>query len=430
MWLIDRGSNGLGESRITLPEPVRTALVRWYSGEGSRGDEEAGIILVQQARKGAKWLACDCLPTGQLPPILTPAFLSEAETYYLRRLTNITRPEHDARCPFFRDQVTNRITQTRSPQTPAEPPDGYFEVVKPAPQKLAQRPGGDISDDRTRNASVPKLARLLWRLIASARLNIVPARGLERAERSITDEFAAFRAVAAKIEIAPGIELGRALWTHGQALHSQRAYAGIRALERQWPQGHAPQGFLLVFAQAFRGSTLYVAGCDPLSIANRVQSPSVRDDPIKGPYLGLVVISKLPEAHGYAALSAYAQPIFSGTRFVPVSSESERAVLRAILNARRTLERAGIDVIIEKPVYDLLTPLGACRPGFLVEARFRSTGEVRKLIIEASDALHNGLIPDGGSRKALEQIAPVLDLSIRDIQQGNLAHRLLATLTL
>ena len=87
MWLVDRDTDGCGR-RIALPSPLREALVRWYVGAGSPGDEEAGITLVQNARIGAKWIACDCLPDDEPPAILTPAFLSEAETYYLRRLTS------------------------------------------------------------------------------------------------------------------------------------------------------------------------------------------------------------------------------------------------------------------------------------------------------------------------------------------------------
>ena len=54
MWLIDRNSDGLRASRIPLPAVLRSALVRWYTGDGSRRDEEAGILLVQQARIGVE----------------------------------------------------------------------------------------------------------------------------------------------------------------------------------------------------------------------------------------------------------------------------------------------------------------------------------------------------------------------------------------
>jgi hypothetical protein len=161
MWLVDRDTSGEGPDRIPLPGPLRAALVRWYVGDGDHGDEQAGIRLVQNARVGHKWLACDCLGRGIAPPILTPAYLSEAETYYLRRLTGTKRAEHRDDCPFFRDQATARISEVRTRHAPAKPPEGFFEVLKPAPEKLSQRPEDDSTDDRTRNAATPKLARQL-----------------------------------------------------------------------------------------------------------------------------------------------------------------------------------------------------------------------------------------------------------------------------
>src|SRR3546814_4329405 len=75
------------------------------------------------------------------------------------------------------------------------------------------------------------------------------------ADHSISDEFRTLSAAAAKVEIAPGIELGRAFWTHAQALHSKRLYASLREIARRWPRGHAPQAFLALFAHEFRGAT-------------------------------------------------------------------------------------------------------------------------------------------------------------------------------
>src|SRR3546814_1683579 len=80
-------------------------------------------------------------------------------------------------------------------------------------------------------------------------------------------------------------------------------------------------------------STIQVSGFDPVVIANRVQSPSVRGNPIKGPYLVLIVAGQYPEAHGYAPLRAYAQPILSGRRFIPIDSEFERAVPRDLIRS-------------------------------------------------------------------------------------------------
>ena len=119
--------------------------------------------------------------------------------------------------------------------------------------------------------SIPRLARLLWRLLAISSLNRCPPPSHEAAGHSISDEFKALATAASKVEIAPGIALDRAFWTHAQALHSRRVYARLRELARQWPSGHAPQGFLALFAQEIRGATIQVAGCEPVVLANRVQ---------------------------------------------------------------------------------------------------------------------------------------------------------------
>lgn len=426
MWLIDRETNGVDGRRIALPPPLREALVRWYAGNGSRADEEAGITLVQNARIGAKWIACDCLPDDAAPPILTPAFLSEAETYYLRRLTSTKRPEHREDYPFFRDQITHRLPEIRTRDTPADPPDGYFEVLKPAPEKLAQRPEDDATDDRTRHASVPRLARLLWRLIDIAGTNRVPPLSDDVEPASIKAEFDALTRAAAKVEIAPGIELSRAFWTHADALHSRRAYAALRQLARKWPRGHAPQGFLTVFSPGVRGHLVEVAGAQELRVANRVQSFSFTGNPVKGPFLVMIVAGEYPEAHGYAPLRAYAQPIFSGHRFIPVNSEFERDVLRSVLRARPQLAQDGIDLLVEKPVFDHLTPAGPCRPDFLIEARSRKTGEIRQLILELLESSE----PEVQQRDRLRRIAPLLTISPADREASNFAARLSAALAL
>lgn len=382
MWLIDRDTDGSGASRIPLPVPLRQALVRWYVGQGTHHDEQAGITLVQQARIGHKWLACDCLGQGTRPPILTPAFLSEADTYYLRRLTSSKRPEHRADCAFFRDHVTLRITEARSRLTPADPPSGFFEVLRPAPERLAQAPEDDTNDDRHRQASTPRLARLLWRLMDAGGSNLVaPLRYGD--EWSIRAAFANLCAAATKIEIAPCIELARAFWTHPRALQSEAAYAQLRELAPRWPKDHAPQGFLLLYAPHFKGHEITLPGGDTIAIANRVQSPSVRGNHIAGPYLVLVVVGQYPESRGYAPLRAYAQPIFDGRLFIPVESDFERRTTRCLLGCQKILHAQGVDVAISKPLFDTMTRLGPCRPDFFVEARSRTTGEVRTLSIEA-----------------------------------------------
>ena len=428
MWLIHRDTDGNSPDRIPLPPQLREALVRWYVGEGSFHDEQAGITLVQNARIGHRWIACNCLGGSESPPILTPAFLSEAETYYLRRLTSTKRPEHRPDCPFFRDQVTNRITEVRSHTTPADPPSGFFEVLRPAPEKLAQRPDEDSNDDRTRNASTPRLARLLWRLLENSGCNQVAPLSFGQ-EWSIKEEFAAIGRAAGKIEIAPGIELARAFWIHARPLQRNVVYGTLRGMAEKWPKAHAPQGFVLLYAPTIKGHEIHLADGYTVSIANRVQSPSIRGNRISGPFLVLIVAGEYPEAHGYAPLRAYAQPILNGRMFMPVESDFERQVLRAILDCQLGLHRRGVDLAIGKPLFDTLTPLGSCRPDFLLEARSRVTGEVRTVVVEAMGFETD----DYAASKAvthprMKTLGDLVEISSHDVETDGAATKILETL--
>lgn len=430
MWLIHRDTDGHSADRIPLPAALREALVRWYVGEGSHQDEKAGITLVQNARIGQRWIACDCLGRTEPPPILTPAFLSEADTYYLRRLTSTKRPEHRGDCPFFRDQVTNRITEVRSATTPTDPPSGFFEVLRPAPNRLAQRPEDEANDDRTRNASTPRLARLLWRLMDNAGVNTVAPLAYGH-EWSIREGFAAIGYAAGKIEVAPGIELARAFWTHARPLQAGVVYGTLRKLASVWPKAHAPQGFVLLYAPSFQGHEIHIPDGEPVAVANRVQSPSVRGNRISGPFLVLVVAGEYPEAHGYAPLRAYAQPIFSGRLFVPVDSDFERKALRRILECQRTLHARNIDLAIGKPLFDTMTPEGPCRPDFVIEARSRQTGELRTVIVEAMGFDND----DYATAKAvthprMRRLGDLLTIDPDEVEGNGATEKLLAALDL
>ncbi|NHN20239.1 hypothetical protein G6046_04735, partial [Bacillus amyloliquefaciens] len=84
-----------------------------------------------------------------------------------------------------------------------------------APEKLAQLPDDSEPDDRTRGVAIPRLARLLWQLMEMAQVNVVePLEVGEPRTTSMASEFAAMRAAAERVQIAPGIPLARPLYTH------------------------------------------------------------------------------------------------------------------------------------------------------------------------------------------------------------------------
>src|SRR3546814_7668112 len=109
---------------------------------------------------------------------------------------------------------------------------------------------------------------------------------------------------------------------------------------------------------------------------------------------------------------------------LPYDSEFERLVLGELVELRRTLDRAGWDLSIEKPLFDTLTPTGACRPDFILEACARQTGEIRRIVVEAMGSSD----PDYLASKAVThprmmQIAPISLVSTEDLESGRVGDR-------
>jgi hypothetical protein len=425
MWLVPRDTRG-HTRRTYVPPPVRAALVRWYMGEGSEADHRASVTVVVKAREAERWIACDCLGEEADPPLLSPAYLSEAETYYLRRLTAEGRPEHRHDCPFHRDQAPPRLRERAAAASARSlvEPDGFFEVLRLAPEKLAQDPGKADPDDRSRGSAVPRLAGLLWRLMTQAGVNTIPA--LERSEgdrRTMAGEFARLRAAAERIEIAPGIALARHLYTHVEPFERGQVFARLRRAAPDWPDGHAPQAFLLLYATGVSGHTLTLAERRTLTLRNRVQHAGVNARSIGPPFLALVAVGEHNPRAGYDALRGYAQPVQSAGAFVAVDSAPERMLADAIARLRYRLRRHAIDLSGRRMLFNAMTRDGLARADFVLSLADRRTGELFDLpvvVTGSSDGAHR----DAKRRQAeqLARLGEVLRLDRDTIEQGGLAQ--------
>ena len=399
MWLVAKGARS-----IAAAEPVDTALAEtlriWYQGRGDHLDEKQALVLVRHARRNCFWLACDC--QGKMaPPMLSPALLTEADTYYLRRLT-ANRPEHKVDCPFFRAQQTSRTIRTDRARLHNKP-DGYFAVLKPAPVALAQAPVGAFPVRDLSSHGTPRLAKLLWRLLEVSNRSAIFYK--EPGERAIGVEFAAVRAASAHIEVAPGIMLDRVLFTHPKDWHSRRVFAILRDLAKRWPKGFEPQAFLLVYATKLHEQSIETSA-GTIEVATRVRHPGTREDPIAGPYLALVAVGRHPDVFGYAAQRAWAQPVHNGQRFLPIESDFDRAIVDALLEARRLLARDGFRMSAAKNMFDQITPAGVARARWIVEVR--RAEELMRVILATGEL-------SSIERTALEQLGPVLSLDERSL---------------
>jgi len=424
MWLVPRHSAGR-TNRTAVPPPLKDALVRWYTGQGSEADHRASVTLIVKARSHHQWIACDCLEADAPVPLLSPAYLSEAETYYLRRLTSALqrRPEHHSDCSFYRAQAPQRFREKPSAAPGAlTPPEGFFLAHRLAPEKLSQMPDELDPDDRSRGVAIPRLARLLWRLMDLAQVNILeplpPDRG---ASHSMSEQFARLRRAAETLEIAPGIALGRHLYTHIEPYERRQVFARLREAQGSWPDGFAPQAFLLLYAVDISGTIVMLAEGRELELKTRVQHIGGHKDSIGGPCLVLVVVGEHNQRDGLAALRGYAQPIHSPNLFMPVYSVVERATVDALTSIRYRLRRRMVSLSAKKPLFDVLTTIGPVRPDFVIELADHRTGE----LAEAAIVVTSFDDPDHLAFKAhhqrdLAQLGPVLAVDQAALEQGAL----------
>lgn len=389
MWMVDKLHRGIEPQRGRIPAEILDPLLRWYTGTGTDADEGSAVDFVRAVKLHHYWLACDCLGEDVRPPLLSPVLLTEAETYYLRRLTGTGRPEHRANCPFHRDQADYVRDRSRAERLPLVAPTGYFSVLKPAAEHLAQRPEGEHRDCIARPDAPPLLAQLLWRLIEDAGTNVIEAIG-DRPAPAITLEFQRLKAAATAIEIAPGCRLDQLLATHPDDIRQNRIYARLRKAAEAWRAGYEPQAFALLFASAVIENTIMFANGDPINVIGTIKQPP-RKHVEHGPYLVIVAIGHHPAARGYAPVDAWAQPIYDGHHFLPVETDAERKLLKILLEQQWQLRDEGVLTRIQKPMFDIDPDLSPCRPAFLVASDNRATGEQRIQAIELGGTLDRPL---------------------------------------
>ena len=387
MWLVGKDTTGK-TGRVAISDELKAALVRWYTGRGSEADHRACVSLVSTARENHKWIACDCLGAERPPPLMSAAYLSFQETYYLRRLTS--RPGHDSGCPFHLPQAPQRIRETMKDSLYAIGlPKGLFSAHQKAPEKLAQRPDDIEPDDRSRGVAIPRLGKLLWLLLERAGSNILrelPPSG--RRTGSIRAEMHYLKRAAQGLEIAPGIRLSDHLYTNAIDYEKRRVHARLRAAAETWPPEFAPQAFLLLEASEVTSSEV-VTGLGTVEIRNRIQHTGIIRAEVEPPFLVLAVVGEHSRREGYQALRAYAQPVFSGNQFVPAEREHDRDVLRALQQAQYELRRLGVRMAVKKVLFDITLAAGSARPDFLVALLDEHSGVECKFalqILQSDDA--------------------------------------------
>ncbi|MCW1431984.1 hypothetical protein [Novosphingobium sp. JCM 18896] len=407
---------------------MQDALVRWYTGKGSDADHRASVTLVTIARENEQWIACGCLGETCPPPLTSPAYLSEAETYYLRRLTS--RPLHQRRCPFYLPQAPDRIRERPGDSLfEIEFPKGLFNAHKKAPEKLAQQPDDEELDDRSRGVSIPRLGRLLWMLLEASHANVLPALPAQgRPEHGLRDEFARIREAASRFLIAPRINLQDHLYFNVKDWEARRVHARLREAEKLWPGDFAPQAFLLLEAHGISGTTIHT-GLGDLKVRNRVQHTGIIRAKVEPPFIVLAVVGEHSPREGYLPLRAYAQPVFKGNRFIPVDREEDRTFLEQLVSFQYRMRRKNVQVAIKRPLFDIVTQAGKVRPDAIVAFLDLRTGLEADFAVQLlRERTPQYLEMKADERQRFEEFHRTLSVQVHQLGDADFLDRLEAML--
>jgi len=183
------------------------------------------------------------------------------------------------------------------------------------------------------------LERLLEGLLDAAGANVIPSPAAAPDGSNIVDAFAGLRAASKYFEVAPGISLADHFWTHAAAFHTGALGKQLAQTARLGPV----QGFLALYATVVSSPLLYSPNLPPFRVQGMIETGT----DVGGPYLALIACEGRPDGTA-DAISGFALPLFHAQRFVPVRSELDRDVLRALEHLQVSLDAHGVDCTVQR----------------------------------------------------------------------------------
>ena len=392
---------------------------------------ELALAVLREGRENDLWLRCDCRIDIDDDPLVAPCRMPEGAGYSWRVLQGKNRPQHSADCVFYRESREERAERNWR-RAARVPPEGYFAALR-------ARKGGnsaevDTSGDGTAltdplhalgedgdrepgQRRIPALPRLLCRLLEMAGLTRVR---VNEPPPGIGGWVDAMRTAAKTIEVAPGHPLDRLLFPWRIGWDRRRVHAQVREAAWNFPDGHVPQGFVCFpVRQVGERSLPATSKYGELEVVSRIKRPTIGGRPVSGPYLFFGVVALTTRRQGYECVRGWAQPIVSVHRPVPVDSDFERQAFGTLTMTLWMLDREFPDTefTMEKPVFEMDTKQGPCRPDFLIHARRR--GEVRTWVIEVMGFERPAYLAGKEvTHERMEELGPVILMDGKRFERG------------
>ena len=392
---------------------------------------ELALAVLREGRENDLWLRCDCRIDIDDDPLVAPCRKAMGAGYSWRVLQGENRPQHHPDCVFYRKSREERA-QSNWRRAAWVRPEGYFEALRVRKDGNAadldtgedgtaltdplQVPGED-GDREPGRRRMPALPGLLYWLLETAGLTRVranePPPGIGGWTEAMSD-------AAKTIEVAPGHPLDGLLFPWRTGWERQRVHARVREAAREFPEGRVPQGFvcfpvLNVGERSLPATSKY----GELEVVSRIKRPTIGGRAVSGPYLFFGVVALTTRRRGYECVRGWAQPIVSVHRPVPVDSDFERQAFSTLMTTLRILDREFPDAgfTMEKPVFDIDTEQGPCRPDFLIRAQ--RNGEVRTWVVEVMGFERPAYLAGKEvTHERMEELGPVILMDGKRFERG------------
>lgn len=160
----------------------------------------------------------------------------------------------------------------------------------------------------------------------------------------------------------------------------------LSASRSDWPATARRTGFMLLYAKNVSAqSVMPASSARTIDVMGKVRQPLRGDPSHRGPFLVLLNADFGDDDEGPArAIQAYAQPVYNPDTLFPVESGFERQVSHLLFWLQDSLFEAlpDLSIRIVKPLFAIETPIGLCRPDFIIEATYKEHPSM-VLVVEA-----------------------------------------------
>ena len=344
------------------------ALRRVKQGIDLPAENPVYRATVTSARAEDRWILCDCRDGS--PGERAIVTLVRNRKSGLVHFSNIPRTEvpHVEGCLFAPGDGARRRM-----------PDIVFgDVLRPVAER-AEEEGPGLGPQRRiagpgSGSRSPSLAGHLRRLMQAASLHRL---SVSEGFASPGDWLAAIDRVAGIFRTPEDVMVSDLLFTDPRTWTSGHVAKVLDRLRAERPKTGAPFAWLSWMARDIDGCEVNRAhpALGHVRVLTDVASPTIGRNRVEGPWLFLGEVGLSPETGRWECLEACAQPIASARCPVPVDSHNERRALGALRSLIRSLENdadlgralgGAVRVDLEKPLFDIETVGGPCRPDFIL----------------------------------------------------------------